>query len=232
MRTLGLIGGTSWHSTIVYYRLINEVVGKKIGPQSNPPLIIYSLNIELMREQNWDKINEAYLDIAKKLQTAGAEAILICANTPHKVYEYVQPQISIPILHIADAIGMEAKRKSLKVLGLLGNRPTMTGGFLQKRLKEEYNIDVIIPDSEFLDEAHMFVSKELTQGKFTETARFFFIDQMQLLKENGADGIILGCTELPLLIGQEDFDLPLIKTTHLHAQMAANFILDRVGVPD
>ncbi len=226
MRTLGMIGGTSWHSTIVYYRLINEMVSKAIGSQANPPLIIYSLNIELMREQNWDKINSAYLEISKKLETAGAEAIIICANTPHRVYEFVQPKISIPILHIADAIGMEAKKNYLKTLGLLGNRPTMTGGFLQKRLREKYDIEVIIPDEEYLDESHAFVSRELTQGKFTETARSFFIDQMQLLKEKGARGIILGCTELPLLIGEEDFDLPLIRTTHLHAQMAADFILE------
>ncbi|MGB7786326.1 MAG: amino acid racemase, partial [Salinimicrobium sp.] len=221
---------TSWHSTIVYYRLINELVAKKMGAQGNPDLIIYSLNIELMREQNWEKINRAYLKIARKLETAGAKAIMICANTPHKVFDFVQPRIHVPILHIADAIAKEAKNKGVKVLGLLGNKPTMTGGFLQKRLKENYNIDVIIPDDEYLDESHSFVSKELTQGKFTETARFFFIDQMQLLKEKGAQGIILGCTELPLLIGQEDFDLPLIKTTHLHAKMAADFILEPAHV--
>lgn len=109
MKTLGMIGGTSWHSTIVYYRLINELVGKKIGIQGNPPLIIYSINIELMREQETEKINAKYLDVARKLDQADAEAIVICANTPHMTYEYVQPQIDIPILHIADAVGTEAK---------------------------------------------------------------------------------------------------------------------------
>lgn len=227
MRTIGLIGGTSWHSTIVYYRLINELVGKKIGTQANPPLIIYSLNIELMREQNWEKINLAYLHIARKLEIAGAKALVICANTPHMVYEYVQPKISIPILHIADAVGEMAKEENLSVLGLLGNRPTMTGGFIQKRLKENFGIDTIIPDEEYLDKAHEFVSKELTQGKFTESARIFFIDQMQLLKDKGAQGIILGCTELPLLIDQNDFDIPLIPTTQLHAKMAVEFILEK-----
>ncbi|MCZ2845178.1 MAG: amino acid racemase [Candidatus Bathyarchaeota archaeon] len=226
MRTIGLIGGTSWHSTIVYYRLINELAGKTIGEQANPPLIIYSLNIELMREQNWEKINLAYLHIARKLEMAGAKALIICANTPHMVYEYVQPKISIPILHIADAVGEYAKNSDLSTLGLLGNKPTMTKGFIQKRLKEKFNIDTIIPDEEYLDEAHNFVSKELTQGKFTETARTFFIDQMQLLKEKGAEGIILGCTELPLLIDQKDFDIPLIATTQLHAKMAVDFILE------
>ncbi|MFD0976292.1 aspartate/glutamate racemase family protein [Salinimicrobium gaetbulicola] len=226
MRTIGLIGGTSWHSTIVYYRLINELAGKKIGPQANPPLIIYSLNIELMREQNWEKINLAYLHIARKLEIAGAKALVICANTPHMVYEYVQPKISIPILHIADSVGEEATKRELKTLGLLGNKPTMTGGFIQKRLKANYDIDTIIPEEEYLDTAHQFVSAELTQGKFTQTARSFFIDQMQLLKEKGAEGIILGCTELPLLVDEKDFDIPLIATTHLHAKKAVDFILE------
>lgn len=228
MRTIGLIGGTSWHSTIVYYRLINELVGKKIGAQANPPLIIYSLNIELMREQNWEKINLAYLHIARKLEIAGAKALIICANTPHMVYDYVQPKISIPILHIADAVGSLAKKENLSILGLLGNRPTMTKGFIQKRLKENFEIETIIPDEEYIDTAHEFVSKELTQGKFTETAREFFIDQMQLLKEKGAEGIILGCTELPLLIDQNDFDIALIPTTQLHAKMAVDFILENI----
>lgn len=225
MRTIGLIGGTSWHSTIVYYRLINEMAGKKIGHHANPPLIIYSLNIELMREQNWEKINLAYLHIARKLEIAGAKALVICANTPHRVYDFVQPKISIPILHIADPVGEEAARLGLASLGLLGNKPTMTGGFIQKRLKENFGIDTIIPDEEYLDTSHQFISKELTQGKFTQTARSFIIDQMQLLKEKGAEGIILGCTELPLLIDEKDLDIPLIPTTHLHAKRAVEFIL-------
>ena len=227
MRTLGLIGGTSWHSTIVYYRLINQLVGKHIGSQENPPLLLYSLNIALMRSQDWNRINKVYLQTAQKLEKTGAEAIVICANTPHKVYDYVQPKISIPILHIADALGKEAQSLGLNILGLLGNKPTMTGGFLQKRLKENFDIDTIIPDAEFLDEAHSFVSKELTRGNFTETARTFFIEQMQLLNEKGAEGIILGCTELPLLLDQEDIEIPMLYSTNLHAQMAVDFILEK-----
>lgn len=226
MRTLGLIGGTSWHSTTVYYRLINQLVGKQIGTQENPPLLLYSLNIAIMRSQDWDKINKVYLDTAKKLEQIGAQAIVICANTPNKVFDYVQPRLSIPILHIVDAIGKEAEAQNLKTLGLLGNKPTMTGGFMQKRLKEKFQIETIIPDNEFLDEAHSFVSKELTQGNFTETARTFFIEQMQLLQEKGAEGIILGCTELPLLLDKEDIEIPMLSSTNLHAQMAVDFILN------
>lgn len=232
MRTIGLIGGTSWHSTIVYYRMINELVGKKIGHQANPPLIIYSLNVELMREQNEQKILHEYLHISRKLEIAGARALVICANTPHMVYDFVQPKISIPILHIADATGKEAQKKQLKTLGLLGTRPTMKGGFLKGPLKTKYGIETIVPDEDFLDEIHDYIANELTQGKFTESTKSFFLDHMQLLKEKGAQGIILGCTELPMLIEQDDFELPLMLTTNLHAQMAVDFILKTSHSPE
>jgi aspartate racemase len=225
MKTLGLIGGTSWHSTIEYYRLINELVGKRIGTQGNPPLIIHSINIELMREQNKEKINAKYLDVSRKLQQAGAEAIVICANTPHMTYDFVQPQIEIPMLHIADATGQESQRLGLKKLGLLGNKPTMTGDFIPSVLRANYDIQTIIPEIEDIPHAHHFVSKELTQGLFTNESREFFMNQIDLLVKKGAQGIILGCTELPLLIKQEEVTIPLLATTDLHAQMAADFIL-------
>lgn len=225
MKLVGLIGGTSFHSTIVYYRNINELVANEIGTKSNPPLLLYSLNIELMRSQDIDKINTEYLKIAQKLETAGAQAIVICANTPHMVYEYVQPKIHIPILHIADAIGKEAKKLGLKTLGLLGNKPTMTKGFIPKILKEYYHIETLIPEAHCLLQAHNFVSNELTQGIFSDKAKKFFLNQMELLKKRGAEGIILGCTELPILMDINDFNLPLLSTTDLHVQMAVDFIL-------
>jgi aspartate racemase len=225
MRTLGMIGGTSWHSTIVYYRLINELVGAKIGSQGNPPLIIHSINIELMREQHKEKINAKYLDVSEKLQKAGAEAILICANTPHMAYGFVQPKIDIDILHITDAVGLEAKRLGISKLGLLGNRPTMTGSFIPHILNDNYGIETMIPEDHCIEQAHNYVSKELTQGQFTEPAKHFFLNQISMLKARGADGIILGCTELPLLIKAGDVEIATLSTTDLHAQMAADFIL-------
>lgn len=225
MKTLGLIGGTSWHSTIEYYKLINELTGKIIGTQGNPPLIIHSINIELMREQNIEKINAKYLNVAQSLEQAGAEAIIICANTPHMTYNYVQPKINIPILHIADATGKQAKNLGLKKLGLLGNKPTMTGKFIPDVLKCNYEIETIIPEVHCLSQAHHYVSIELTQGLFTDKAKQFFLTQIDLLVKLGAEGIILGCTELPLLINQEEVSIPLLATTDLHAQMAVDFIL-------
>ncbi|MCP9199968.1 amino acid racemase [Gramella sp. GC03-9] len=227
MNLIGLIGGTSYHSTIVYYRLINEMVQQEIGPQANPPLLIYSQNIELMRAQEIDKINAAYLETSRMLQNAGAKAIVICANTPHMVFDFVQPKINIPILHIADAVGKEAKKRGLKNLGLLGNRPTMTMDFIPKVLKENYGINIIIPEDHCLGQAHHYVSKELTQGIFSKEARTFFLNQMKLLKERGADGVILGCTELPILFENTEYELPLLSTTDLHVQMAADFILNK-----
>ncbi|MEQ6166975.1 amino acid racemase [Ekhidna sp. MALMAid0563] len=228
MKTLGMIGGTSWHSTIEYYRLINERVGDKIGNQSNPPLIIHSINIEVMREQNREKINTKYLDVARKLQTAGAEAIIICANTPHMAYPYVQPKIDIPILHIADATGNDARKQGLRKLGLLGNKPTMTGDFIPKVLNDHFSIETIIPDPQYLDQAHHYVSKELTQGVFSEEAKNFFLEQMDLLREKEAEGIILGCTELPILFKEVSYEIPLLPTTELHVNMAVDFILEEI----
>jgi aspartate racemase len=225
MKLLGLIGGTSWHSTIEYYKLINELAGERIGHEQNPPLLIYSQNIQLMREQDKEKINQTYLETCLKLERAGAEGILICANTPHMVYDFVQPRINIPILHIAEAIGRKAKEGGLETLGLLGNRPTMTGSFIPSYLEKHFDINTLIPDNQYIDRSHHFVSKELTHGIFSEEAKVFYKEQMQLLADKGAEGMILGCTELPLLVHQEECGFPLISTTQLHAQMAVDFIL-------
>ena len=226
MQLMGMIGGTSWHSTIEYYRLLNDLASEKIGPEQNPPLLLYSLNVQIMRDGDQDAIKKEYLRIAQKLENAGAEAIIICANTPHLVYDFVQPKINIPILHIADATGNEAKSKAYKSLGLLGTRPTMTQTFLKNRLEEKFEVEVLIPQGEDLEETHNYISQELTQGKFTEQARNFYRQQIEKLKSRGADAIILGCTELPMLLKQEDSPLPLLDTTRLHAQMAVDFILE------
>lgn len=226
MKTIGMIGGTSWFSTQQYYELINRGVGEAIGTQGNPELIIYSINIELMRSRDWNKINAKYLEVARKLNNAGAAAIVICANTPHAVYEFVQPQIQIPILHIAEATGREAQGLGLKKLGLLGNRPTMTGSFISGYLKRNFEIETLIPEGENLDKANHYVSSQLTQGKFTPEAKEFFLQEIDRLLLRGADGIILGCTELPLLIKPEEVSLPTLATTDLHAKMAVEFILE------
>lgn len=226
MKKVGMIGGTSWHSTIDYYRYINQMVNEKQGnPPENPPLIIYSQNIALMRRQDWDEINQAYLEISKTLEQAGAEALLICANTPHKVIPFVQPKVNIPFLHIADATGEEAKRLGLKKLALFGTLPVTGGDFIAGRLRDNHGMEVLVPSGFTRKKVHFAISKELTQGIFREETKDFFLELMEEMKGRGADGMILGCTELPMLIKKEDFDLPLLDTTLLHARAAVDFIL-------
>lgn len=225
MKTLGLIGGTSWHSTVEYYRAINEKVSEKIGSAANPELILYSINIEIMRSRDWDHINAKYLEVSQRLEDAGAEAILICANTPHITYDYVQPKIGIEILHIADAIGREAQRLGLKYLALFGNKPTITGRFIPDILAERYNINTLLPNTEAIERSNYFISEELTKGLFSDDAVEFYQDQIRILKKAGADGAILGCTELPILLKDMPTDLPTLSTTDLHIDMAVEFIL-------
>lgn len=225
MKILGLIGGTSWHATQEYYRLINEGICKVNGSLESPELIIYSINIAVMRTQDKAHITAVYSDVSLKLQQAGAEAIVICANTPHMVCDTVQKELRIPFLHIAHSTGKEAKRLGLNKLGLLGTKPTMKGDFISGVLKDRFNIDVITPEGDRFDTCHNFISEELTQGTFSEKAKSFYLEEIKRMKDRGADGIILGCTELPILLKDVKADLPLLATTDLHAQMAVDFIL-------
>ena len=227
MKKLGLIGGTSYHSTIEYYRGINEEVSKSIGTDKNPTLLLYSLNIELMRSGHMDRIKNEYLRIANKLKQIGAEGIVICANTPHLVYDYVQPKIDIPILHIAEAIGNYAKNNGWSKVGLLGTKPTVKFGFISDYLLQNFAMETILPEDENIELVHNYISKELTQGIFSEEAKSFFLNQMDKLEEKGAEAMILGCTELPQLITKKDTNHNLIDTTKLHINLAADFILEK-----
>lgn len=226
MKTLGIIGGTSYHSTLLYYKEINQQVSAHIGNDQNPELIIYSINIDVMRRQIEDEINAKYLEVSKKLEQAGAKAILIAANTPHMAIDYVKPKIKIPFIHIADTTAYEAKKRNLKKLLLLGNQPTITKDFLKKHLTEKHQIEVEIPNKEDIQQSHFYVSKELTRGVFSEQAKQFYTQLINQYK-NKVDGVILGCTELPILLNEKDVNLPLLATTDLHIQQAVDFILQK-----
>jgi aspartate racemase len=225
MKLLGLIGGTSYHSTLEYYRDINAKVADQLGGSQNPELLLYSINIDVMRRQDEDEINQTYLRVAKILEQAGAEALLICANTPHMAVDFVQPKIGIPFLHIGDAVAKDSKKNNFKKLLLLGNRPTMTKGFLKDYLTSKHRLEIVIPDETDIEKSHHFVSKELTQGKFTEEAKTFY-KELIITFENEVDAVILGCTELPILLKNETTKLPFLATTDLHIQMAVDFIID------
>lgn len=225
MKTLGLICGTSWHSTIEYYRYLNSMVEERLGAHHNPNLLMYSLSVEIMPRGDWDEINHRFLEIALTLQDAGADAIILCANSTHKVCSFIAPHLDIPIIHIGDAIGLEAKRLQLSTLALIGTRYVMAENFLIDYLQEHYQLTTIVPAPDGITRLHDIVANELTKGIFTDQAREAVIADMHLLKEAGAEGIILGCTEFPILLRSSSFDLPLIDTTYLHAKRATEFIL-------
>jgi aspartate racemase len=235
MKMLGLIGGTSWHSTIEYYRYINERINAYYGSETNPPLIVYNLNQraihDLQVNGHWDKIADIYSDAGIKLRAAGAQAVLFAANTPYRVYPEVSQRIGIPVLHIADATGVAVEHAHLKKVGLLGTKYTMEDGFIALWLKEHYAIEVLVPASQSVrDELHRMIQRELGMGVFKPATKRYVLDQIEDLRQHSAQGIILGCTEFTLIINQADVQIPAFDTTRLHAQMAVDFILGRVRV--
>lgn len=236
MRPLGLIGGTSWHSTVEYYRYVNQKVNDLYGNETNPPLLLYNLNqqqIHTLQLQNrWDEIATAYSDAALKLQSIGAQAVLFAANTPYKVYAEVSRSIAIPILHIADATGIAIQNKGLSRVGLIGTTYTMEDGFMQDWLREHYRIEAVVPRSAAVrQELQRIIQKELGMGIFTPKSKRYVLRQIEELESQGVQGIILGCTEFPLIINQSDVRVPVFDTTRLHAQMAVDFILGRYFPP-
>ncbi len=232
MKVLGLLGGTSWHSTVEYYQYINQAINDVYGDNTNPPLILYNLNQQhinaLQKVDRWDEIAGILSETALKLRKAGAEAIMFCANTPHKVYFQVSRKTGMPILHIADATGMAIQKAGLKKVGLIGTIYTMEGGFIAQWLKEHYGIDSMIPESPAVrQELERMIQKELGMGIFKPETKRYVLQQIEDLRKRGAQGIVLGCTEFPLIIKQADVAFPVFDTTYLHSRMAADYVLGR-----
>ena len=235
MKTVGLVGGTSWYSTVDYYRFINKAVNDAYGNNTNPPLIIFNLNQqkihELQAQNKWEQIALILTDAVNRLRLGGAQAVLFCANTPYKVYEQVSQNSQIPILHIADATGTAIQRRGLKKVALIGTQYTMEDGFIADRLKEQYGIETLVPNSAAArKELHRIIQKELGLGIFSSKSKQFVLNQIEELKHRGAQGIVLGCTEFPLIIKQSDVTIPVFDTTRLHSQMAVDFILGGPGL--
>ena len=229
MRTLGLLGGTSWHSTIEYYRYINQHVNDFFGDNTNPPLIVFTLNQSLIhryqRENNWEGIAELLIEGAKSLERSGAEMVMFCANTPHKVYHLVEKEIDRPILHIADATAEAIKLQNLKTVCFLGTKYSMTGTFVTQRI-EENNLKVITPPKEsVIEELHRIIQEELTYGNILPQSKEYVINTVQSLVDVGAEGVVLGCTEFPLMIKEDELNIPIFNTTLIHAMAGAKFIL-------
>lgn len=225
MKTIGLIGGMSWESSAEYYRIINEEIKKKLGGLHSAKCLLYSVDFkEIEHYQSvgaWDKAGEALGEVARSLEKAGADFIVICTNTMHKVLGYIQEMITIPILHIADATAEQIIRQDIRSVGLLGTNYTMEQDFYKSRIAS-HDINVIVPDDDERELINNIIYQELCLGEIKQSSKNVYKKIINNLVDRGAEGIILGCTEIGLLVKVEDSKVPLFDTTLIHAQKAVN----------
>jgi len=224
MKTIGLIGGMSWESSVEYYKLINEKVNKLLGGFHSCKSIMYSVDFaeieKLQHQDKWEELNFIMADSAKKLEDAGADIIILCTNTMHLCSKAITDNISIPFLHIAEATGEEIVNRNVKKAGLLGTKFTMEKDLYRKILNKKFGIEIIIPDDEERNTVHRIIYEELVQGQIKDESREIYKEIIGNMQKNGAEGVILGCTEIPLLISDSDVDIPVFNTTILHAEIA------------
>jgi len=229
MKTIGLIGGMSWESTAEYYRIVNQAVSRKLGRFHSAKILLYSVDFEeiesLMRAGNWEEIGRRMGEVARILEGAGADLLLLCTNTVHNVAGRIEQATTVPFIHIADAAGEEIKRKGLSRVGLLGTRYTMELDFYKTRLTEKYGLDTLIPPERQRVILNDIIFNELCQGVINQKSKVEFMRIIDGLVAEGAEGIILGCTEIPLLVKQEDSPVPLFDTTLIHALRAVDSAL-------
>jgi aspartate racemase len=228
MKTIGLIGGTGWVSTIEYYRLINQGINKRLGGQNAARCILYSFNYADINECNLREdhagVYRLVLDAAAKLKKASVDCIVICANTLHQFADELQEEINIPIVHIADATAAEIKKQGISKIGLLGTKFTMEMDFYTKKLSTA-GIVSLVPEKPERLFIHDTIVNELLREIFKPEAKRRFLEIINDLEQKGAQGIVLGCTEIPLLIKQKDIQLPVYDTLKIHAQAAVDFAL-------
>jgi len=229
MKTIGMIGGMSWESSLEYYRIINEAVKQQLGDLHSAKSLMYSVDFAEIeapqREGRWQEATQAMINAAKAVEAGGADFLIICTNTMHKMVDEVQRSIAIPLLHIADATAVEIKARGLHRLGLLGTRFTMEEEFYRGRLEEKYALDVLVPDRADREIVHRVIYDELVVGRIEPASKAEYLRIIATLAHAGAEGIILGCTEIGLLVSQSDCSLPLFDTTRIHALAAVQFAL-------
>ena len=230
MKTIGLIGGMSWESSLEYYRIINETVQRKLGGFHSAQSLMYSVDFaaveDCQHQGRWQDAAGLLADAARKLEKGGADFLVICANTMHKVVPEVQKHIQIPILHIADVTARAIKERGLRIVGLLGTRFTMEEGFYKDRLVQKHGLEVIVPGEKGRELIHNVLYDQIRLGDIDQAARNVFKKAIDDLASEGAEGIILGCTEIFLFVKQEDYKIPLFDTTRIHAEAAAEFALE------
>ena len=229
MKTIGLIGGMSWESTVTYYEIVNEVVKERLGGLNSAKVLLYSVNFEEIEKRqasgDWDECAEILGEAAKNLEKAGADFIIICTNTMHKVAPQMQKMINIPIVHIAEATADELKKNGIRKVALLGTKYTMTQDFYRGKLVEA-GLEVLIPEEDGVAMINEVIFGELCLGVLKEESKNAFVREIEKLSERGAEGVILGCTEIGLLIKQEDVQIPVFDTTVIHATKAAEMALE------
>ncbi|WP_437889849.1 aspartate/glutamate racemase [Phytobacter sp. V91] len=229
MKTIGLLGGMSWESTIPYYRQINEGVKAKLGGLHSASLLLHSVDfheIEVcQRSGDWEKAGEILADAALGLQNAGAQGIVLCTNTMHKIAGQIEARCDVPFLHIAEATGRAIVAAKQRKVALLGTRYTMEQDFYRGRLSERFDIDTLIPEQADRERVNQIIFDELCLGTFSSASRDYYTDLIAQLAEQGAEGVIFGCTEIGLLVPSEQSPIPVFDTTALHADDAVTFML-------
>lgn len=229
MKTVGLLGGMSWESTALYYRWLNEGIKKKLGGLHSARIAMVSVDFqeieELQHGSQWERAGAVLAEAAKQIEAAGADFLLICTNTMHKVAPQIQKAINIPILHLADATANRIKELNMKTVGLLGTNFTMEQDFYKGRLIEQHGLNVVVPSDEDRQIVHRIIYEELCLGVVKEASREEYLRIMEQMREEGVEGIIEGCTEIVMLVQQEHTDIPLFDTTAIHAEEAVAMAL-------
>jgi aspartate racemase len=230
MKTIGLIGGMSWESSLEYYRLINQLIREKLGGFNSAKCIMVSINFSEIEQQqrngDWEGAARILIDAARIIENAGGDFLLICTNTMHLLADQVQRAVTIPLVHIADPTAQAVIDRGMTDIGLLGTKFTMQEDFYKGRLEEMFNLKVLIPDEADMEIVHNVIYDELVSGVLKLESKEAYLRIMNKLAEHGAQGIILGCTEIGQLVNQEDTPIPLFDTTWIHAQAAVNYALD------
>ncbi len=236
MKTIGLIGGMSWESSAEYYRIVNETTKSKLGGLHSAKSILYSVDFSeiehLQHQDRWQEAAQVLIDAAVGLEKCGADFVVLCTNTMHKVADDIQAHIHIPFLHIADAAAKQIKHSGINKVGLLGTRFTMEEDFYRGRLTQKFGMDVIIPNAEDRMIVHRVIYNELVVGKIRQNSKERYMEIIQRLVDGGAEGIILGCTEIGLLVRDGDCRVPLFDTTKIHAVAAVEYALMEILNPE
>jgi aspartate racemase len=229
MKTIGLLGGMSWESSAIYYNLVNERVKEKLGGHHSAKSLMFSVDFQVIKDLQhqgkWEEATSELIDAAKRIEKGGADFLVICTNTMHKMAKEVQEDISIPLLHIADMTGEQIKECGLKKIGLLATKFTMEHDFYKGRLESGYSLEVIVPDETDRLTVHDIIYNELCLGHVKEDSKKRYLEIIDKLIYRGAEGIILGCTEITMLVNESDLNIPVFDTTKIHAIKAADYAM-------